>query len=317
MITACLHNTTVNRLTTSICLLTCCLLLIAFNSCVSDLPFDNQAESIPVVNCLLTSNDSIQRLSLTLSIKTGEKLRFKEITDATIGLSMGDSVVGQFNRNGYDNWQLKYIPLEGKTYNLKVILSDGKVLTANTTMPTRNYIVQNTGIDKYPSKNFIQYTTTSPCWAWIIKSDSLIQPYYLPNSNDMIKDEFGTDHILADKFNMDGNLLDLIPTADTPKFRFYVRIEPDTAVVTNGIQFKLQSNYGFHTYICFRTSSAEYDKYLKSTLQKILMRMDPSDPAIWFDESNIYSNINNGVGIFGAYTDKYFRYNDDNSYLGL
>ena len=314
MKTANSNNMSVNRLITNFYLVACCL--IVFNSCVSDLPFDNMADSIPVINCLLTNNDSIQRLSLTQSIKTGEKLRFKEITDATIVLSVGDSMVGQFIRKSYDNWQLKYIPIEGKIYNLKVILTDGKVLTATTTMPTQNYIVQNAGIDKYPSKNFIQQTMNFPCWIWVIKSDSLIQPYSLPNSNDMIKDEFGTDHILADKFNMDGNLLDFIPTADTPKFRFYVRIESDT-VVKNGIQFKVQSNYGFHTYICFRTSSSEYDKYLKSTLQKILMRMDPSDPSIWFDESNIYSNINNGMGIFGAYTDKYFRYNDDNSYFGL
>ena len=139
MITAYLQNTSVNGLTTSYCLLTCCLIITAFNSCVSDLPFDNQAKSIPVVNCLLTGNDSIQRLSLTQSIKTGEKLRFKEITDATVTLSIGDSMIGRFIRNSYDNWQLKYIPLEGKTYNLKVILSDGKVLTATTTMPTGNY----------------------------------------------------------------------------------------------------------------------------------------------------------------------------------
>lgn len=316
MINVLSYKTSINKLKTIYYLLICFLVILSCNSCVSDLPFDNRVESIPVVNCLLTGNDSIQRLSLTSSIKTGEKLRFKEITDAVITLNINDTLVGKFNRTSSDNWQLKYIPLGGKKYSLKVLLSDGKVLTASTTMPTRNYIVQNTNIDKFPSKNFIQYSTYSPTWMWIIRSDSLLQSSSLPNSKDMMRDEIGTDHILADKFNMDGNLLNFIPTADTPKFRFYVRLESNSDA-TNGIQFKIQSNYSFHTYICFRTSSVEYDKYLKSTLQKLLMRMDPSDPAIWFDESSVYSNITNGVGIFGAYNDKYFRYNDDNSYFGL
>lgn len=39
------------------------------------------------------------------------------------------------------------------------------------------------------------------------------------------------------------------------------------------------------------------------------MRIDPDDPLIWFDQTNVYSNVSNGVGIFGAYNEKFFIYN--------
>ena len=41
------------------------------------------------------------------------------------------------------------------------------------------------------------------------------------------------------------------------------------------------------------------------------MRLDDSDPIIWFDETEVFSNINNGVGIFAAYSDRFYNYNDD------
>ena len=83
----------------------------------------------------------------------------------------------------------------------------------------------------------------------------------------------------------------------------------------DAIPFKLQASFGFHTCICFRTASAEYDKYIKTSMQKILMRSDETDPGIWFDETKVFSNIDNGTGIFAAYYNQYFNYNDDDSYF--
>ena len=55
-----------------------------------------------------------------------------------------------------------------------------------------------------------------------------------------------------------------------------------------------------------------YDQYVKTSLQKVLSVADDTDPAIWFDESSIYSNIKNGKGIFGAYNEEFFRYDFKN-----
>jgi len=175
-------------------------------------------------------------------------------------------------------------------------------------------IHQTIAIDKYPSKNFIQYTAGFPCWITVLTSDSLLLPTSRPKIKDIARDEIGTNHPFADRFNQYGNLLEFIPSADTPKFNYYIRIKPD--LMNDSIPFKLQTNYGFHTFICFRTASIEYDNYLKTSLQKITMRLDDTDPIIWFDESKVFSNITNGTGIFAAYSDQFFNYNDDNSYFG-
>jgi len=286
--------------------------LTFFSSCVTNLPINELNYSVPVVNCVLT-NDSIQRLSLTQSVKVNASYIFKEIKDAAITLSIHDSIVGSFTRLGYDNWQLKYTPQSGKIYCLKVALTNGKVLTATTVMPKRNLIHQTIAIDKYPSKNFIQYTAGFPCWITVLTSDSLLLPTSRPKIKDIARDEIGTNHPFADRFNQYGNLLEFIPSADTPKFNYYIRIKPD--LMNDSIPFKLQTNYGFHTFICFRTASIEYDNYLKTSLQKITMRLDDTDPIIWFDESKVFSNITNGTGIFAAYSDQFFNYNDDNTYF--
>lgn len=286
--------------------------IFTISSCVTDIDYTNQSTSIPVVNCLLT-NDTVQRLSITRSVKMNDSYIFKEIKDAAITLYQDEIEVGNFVRKGHDNWQIKYKPLPGKTYYLKVILPDGEILSATTVMPARTQIKQNKNIDKFPSKNFTQYSNNSPCWITIISSGSMLLPSSRPTTKDWVNPDIGTDHFLVDRFNEEGNLLDFLPASTTPRFQYYLRIKSDTTSKT--IPFKLQTGFGFHTFICFRTASTEYDKYLKTSIQKILMRRDEDDPGTWFDETKVYSNINNGTGIFAAYTDQYFNYNDDDNYF--
>lgn len=297
-------------LTLVICFL---YLICTLISCVTDIDYTQQTTSIPVVNCLLT-NDTVQRLSLTRSVKMNDSYVFKEIKVAKISLYQDEIEVGDFIRISYDNWQLKYTPQSGKTYQIKISLPDGQVLSATTVMPEKAIIKQNKNIDKFPSKNFIQNSIGHPCWIIILNSDSILKPYSRPKTKDWAKTVIGTDHILADHFNQNGNLLGFLPTSDTPGFDYYIRIKPDS--ITYPIPFKLQTSFGFHTFICFRTASTEYDMYLKTSLQKILMRKDEDDPGSWFDETKVYSNISNGTGIFAAYTDQYYNYNDDDNYFG-
>lgn len=286
--------------------------IFTISSCVTDIDYAEQSTSIPVVNCLLT-NDTVQRLSITRSVKMNDSYIFKEIKEATISLYQDEIKVGNFIRISYDNWQLKYTPLSGKTYHIKVILPDGQILSATTVMPARVQIKQNKSIDKFPSKNFIQNSFGSPCWITILNSDSILKPYSHPTIKDWGSTAIGTNHPFVDRFNQNGNLLGFLPTSDTPEFEYYIRIKSDS--IMDAIPFKLQASFGFHTCICFRTASAEYDKYIKTSMQKILMRSDETDPGTWFDESKVFSNISNGTGIFAAYYNQYFNYNDDDSYF--
>jgi hypothetical protein len=55
--------------------------------------------------------------------------------------------------------------------------------------------------------------------------------------------------------------------------------------------------------IVFRSVSDEYDKYQKSSLEKMHVFESFDDPTQWLDETVVYNNIHNGYGIFGAYKD--------------
>jgi len=282
-----------------------------FVSCVTDMPVDISDNNLPVVNYIM-KNDSIQTLNLTRSVKVNDYYIFHEIKDAFISLYKENTLIGNFTKDGYSNWTLKYQPEAGSFYMLKIVTSEGEELTATTTMPELLAISQQSDIDTYPSKNFIQTSAGSPCWTFIITSDRMLFEKSRPNDNDNFKEEIGTNHPLADQFNVQGNLLSFLPTADTPDFLFYIRIKKDSTLnKTNAVSFKLQTNYSIHTFVCFSTCSAEYDNYLKTSFQKILMRLDPSDPLIWFDETKVYSNVSNGVGIFGACSNQFFNYNDN------
>lgn len=288
------------------------LVLLVFISCVTDLPIDELGTGIPVVNCVLR-NDTVQTLSLSRTVNISSTYAFKEINNAQIELYEENKLIGNFEKKSYNRWELKYTPAENSVYHLVIrLLDESTILTATTTMPARNIIIKNEDSDVYPSKNFYQFTAKLPCWCYVIKSNRVLINSATPERDDYLQDEIGTDHPLVDQFNMEQkNLTDFLPLADTPAYYFYIRIKNDTIndYYDDGIEFKIQTNYANHNLIGFRTCSIEYDKYLKSSFQKVLMRIDPDDPLIWFDQTNVYSNVSNGFGIFGAYNEKFFIYN--------
>jgi len=112
--------------------------IVAFNACTSEIPFNPKDSEVRVVNCILTS-DTIQTLSITQSVVINGSYLFKEIRDAKAELYYSDSMkIGDFERLGYDDWELNYQPEINKKYTLKVTLPDGQILSATTTMPVPN-----------------------------------------------------------------------------------------------------------------------------------------------------------------------------------
>jgi len=285
---------------------------IMFCSCVQEFPLEIHDTEIPVVNCILT-NDAVQTLSLTWSVKITDGYAFKEIKEARVTLFADSEHIGEFERTGYGNWQLRYQPVAGTNYRLSVQLPDGKELTATTTMPERNRFIADATNNHYPSKYFRQQTADNPCWIFVLSeqslADNLMHP--VPSSKATLMSDIGTDHPLIDRFNEHGNLLDLVPQSTTPAYAFYLRIQQSSLSDGEEIPFCLQTLYGDYAYIFFRTASREYDQYLKSSLLKMFMYRSEDDPIQWFDESKVYSNITNGTGIFAACNDSYIYFFGD------
>jgi hypothetical protein len=291
------------------------LISLLFVTCVSDLPFDVEDTDIPVVNCFLTI-DTIQTLSLTRSVKITDSYVFKEIKEAQVTLSANGIVVGEFEWKSYGNWQLNYRPAPGTEYQLLVQLPDGTNMTATTTMPRVNFFDYEDEKDHYPSKHFRQRTADAPCWVFLL-SESELPPnlmHPVPSNKARLKTDLGTDHPWVDRFNENGNMYDLEPQVNVPSYSYYIHIPP-FSIPKEGIPFCLQTNYGPYTFIYFRAASAEYDRYLKSSIQKLFVYRDENDPIQWFDENKVFSNVVNGTGIFAAYNDYYYFYFDDSSFF--
>jgi hypothetical protein len=279
------------------------------SACVKELPFEGEGGEVTVVNCLLT-NDSIQELSLTKSVKITDPYFYQEIREAEISLSANGAIVGYFEWVSYGNWHLKYTPEGGTVYQLLVKLPDGQTLTASTTMPPTNRIDPSINSDRYPTRNFSQTTADYPCWIYVLRDadlpPDLMHPH--PSAGASLADNLGTNHPLVDRFNKHDDMSDIEMEASMPFYEFYLRIEPSPAI-SDSIRFGIQAPYSFYSYIYFRTVSDEYDKYLKSSIQKMDLYKDPNDPVQMFDESRVYSNITNGAGIFGAYNETATYYN--------
>lgn len=282
------------------------LLGLLLQSCVEDLVIHTEETDKVVVNCLL-KNDSTQTLTLSRCSTIGGTLSVQEVKDVVPVLYRNDSEVGRFERKSYGLWELKHTPISGSSYRLEVHFSDGRILKATTRMPANvGILVDSVGQDK--DKYFTQLTANNPCWIFTLgqniyqRTDSI---YLYPDQSFYLSEGVASDHPLADSFNQDLGLFEWNEQVTDPGYTRYLRLKPGDSEQLLPIPFRLQSYFNF---VFFRTASPEYDQYLKTSLQRMIVCSDEDDPGIWFDEGVVFSNIENGVGIFGAYSDSYHFY---------
>ena len=277
------------------------LSLFFYTSCTEDASINPHIENVPVANCLLV-NDSIQHLSLTRSGNIPNYKNFEKITDAQASLLENDSLVGNFTYKEND-WQLRFTPQAGKHYSLKVVLSDHTVLTAQTTMPDMPP-VSCLSPDTLPYRRyFLQTNHSCPLWAYVITGSTKLKT----PANGRMVDELGSNHPDTDNFNEESDDMgEDYPGCASMVHDYYLRFASSERKETN---FFIEAHYSSYSAVIFIAPSTEYDKYLKTSVSKMLVHDDDGDPESWFDETIVYSNINNGKGIFGAYNQIVFYRN--------
>jgi hypothetical protein len=285
------------------------LAITLFWGCSEEIPLDITSSTKIVANCLLCP-DSTQELTLVHSKTLNDGgIYYDAVDSATAILYKDDVLVGNFAKTGSRTWTLVHYPLAGSTYQLKIAIPGYDTLYASTTMPTVPSIVK-TSATQY-KKGFNQQRQAYNQWVFglnaIFDSTWWINPNVVPEIKlgDKLQSTIATNHPNADGFNQDGNLDDLIGSAASlPAYEFYIRL----LASDSEISFDIEAAFGPYCFVVFRNASNEYDQYLKTSLQKMLQYADEDDPIQWFDENVVYSNIKNGTGIFGAYTDQVFCY---------
>lgn len=273
--------------------------LFPLYGCVGNIDIDLAESQQPVVNCILT-RDSIQRLTLTYSSSLNSNF-YDEIEDAKIFLYDSGKLVGEFHKTSYAGWELKYRPWMGHSYELRVEIPDRETITAKTTFPNRLpiYRVKDRA---FPGQRYFQKDSTNVFWTFAFEKpeDMYMHPVVIEKRFKLYPN-IGSDLPSIDDFNakmLDGS------DGTQKKYNTYMRCLPDN----KSRIFYLEQIYS--SVVVFRAVSHEYDQYLKSSIAKLWVYNAFDDPTQWLDESEVYTNINNGLGIFGAYHDLMFNCNE-------
>lgn len=267
-------------------------------SCVQDIDLEEKRENKIVVNCMLTT-DSIQTLTLTYSNPLNQ-FYYDEVEEATATLYLNDDEVGQFEKTAYSKWTLNHTPEIGGHYRLRVQVTGWEEIEATTTMPFAVRVEKADGSNTNRQRYFRQHYAPNPYWMFVLtqrRDTMMIVP--IVESGDKLQTSIGSSHPWCDSFNATEEMV-FEGKGTTREHLAYIRITPDKA--DDDTPFYLEAKLG-QSLVFFRSASNEYDLYMKSSVQKMMVYLAFDDPTQWFDENEIYTNINNGLGIFAAYND--------------
>ncbi len=282
-------------------LLYCCIVIALFSSCVEEVSLDNETEKKIVVNCMLQMKP-VQKLKLSYSNPLG-KFYYEEVTEAKVSLFADGVIVGNFKKAGFNEWEIDFEPKVGQLYQLQVEVAGEPLITATTQMPEQLTIKEKREGDLDIRKHFEQQKAECPYWMFVITHNKDIITTPVVSQDDKLAENIGTNHPYSDHFNISEEGMKPIVGAEasTQAYLAYIRIDTPPDIDDSPISFYVEGRLN-KSMVFFRSSSEEYDRYMKTSIQKMMSYEVEDDPAQWFDENSIYSNIENGIGIFAAFS---------------
>jgi hypothetical protein len=272
------------------------LLLLFFGatllpSCEKNVTFDFDRPAKLCLNCILNPDSTITA-RLTLSRNIENTTTFQPVDDATIVLHENGTELGTLTSGGEGNYYLDYHPEPENEYEITVIHPDFENLTAETVVP------QKPNVDHYPDTlEYIEqggfywldvyyeiHDTPGPNNYWPYLRHTLHGVTYSIGSSSSINSPF------ADDFSR------VIDTGAKYGFEYeyYVRISD---IGHDGKILFFTSHGKTGSFFNITASDEHYDKYIKSSVKA---RMNSEGELPFKEPVQIYSNIENGYGIFGA-----------------
>lgn len=282
-------------------------MLMALTACTEELEFSSSFEKKVTVNCLLGDSD-VQTMTLTWNTVKGV-FKYEYVEDADAMLFLDGKEVGRFSYEGKGIWSIEHHPVAGGTYRLEISVPGEKLINATTTMPAKADVKRKRFDYKSETvKYFTEESRNGVFWVFVMKRNPLemIDPDKEPEilDSDILATVIGTDHRSVDNFNVSDQKIftDFGTPGISLEHPAYLRISEPEDQAPYPYEFFIESELDNST-VVFRTVSDEYDKYLKTSLLKAMAYESEDDITSYFEENRIYSNIRNGIGIFGACSD--------------
>jgi len=269
------------------------ILFLLLLSCEKDLKTDVVVNPKLCFNCILNP-DSVINGSLSLSQSISESNTLQKVNDATIELKKDGQVIGIMKNEGKGIYRFESKPTPGCVYEINISKAGYSSLYAFTLIPHSpilqyqkdNKELHNAGASSYytfrSTYSIHDQHGTNRYWKYNIRLTNGIWRF---NGG-----YYGIDSAIFDDFNRVSDATDKYGF----HYEYYLRIN-DTGLDGKVLTF---SEDGIDGAIAFFLDADEhYDKYLKSTIKQ---KMNDDGSLLFNEPVQIYSNIENGLGIFGS-----------------
>ena len=288
-------------------ILTCSVLL----SCEQVVDFDYQAERKICLNCILNP-DSTVRVDLYYTQTLDETGEFEPVSEATIELFEDGEPWGTANHVSKGNYSLDKKPLAGKTYAVKCSTPGNLPLTAETTVqekPNVSFVVQSR--ERYEGWREMDKSTQF----FYLKIDYQLNDqsgkdyywnYYLGWYEPWERYNYGVFVSYVSPHIDDFNRVVEPESQNGFYYKFYARLS-DAGV--DGEQLEFSKDMSTKIIDVFFNADEHYDRYMKSSVQSWLIEEWEDLP--FKEPVQIYSNIENGIGIFGSASFTYLNFRNE------
>ncbi|HCY43555.1 MAG TPA: hypothetical protein DHV48_19835 [Prolixibacteraceae bacterium] len=271
------------------------IFLLVFMSCEKDLKTEVRINPKLCFNCILNP-DSVIRGSLSLSQSISENNTFQKVSDAIIELKEDGQTFGIMKNTGSGVYVLNIKPNSGSYYEINIKTEGFQSLHASTIVPLK------------PSVN---YELDNP----ILHNPNTYSSYFTYRITKNINDRLGINRywhyrhrqnhskiwrFVGVFYDVDSPIVDnfnrVTDATDELGFHYesYIRIN-DSGM--DGAILSFYSTSYLNEINFFIDTDEHYDKYLKSTIKQ---KMNDGDNLLFNEPVQIYSNIENGLGIFGS-----------------
>lgn len=270
--------------------------ILFFVSCEKEVTLNFEHTPKLCLNCILNP-DSIITAKLALSKKLDDSDNFISVENATIKLYEEGILFGELTdyRNGH--YLLNKKPTKGKRYKIVAESFDGKMVNATTLVPGAPqivYVKDTVGSTEYDAR--IRYDLNVKLFDkpgkdnyWIYGSWRVGGVMYGGGSR-------AINAPFVDTFNRS------IDTEAKYGFTYFLQIRIsdegyDGQVLDFIIPDFIVSDQHDSYYQHFLNADEHYDKYIKTT---IINKMKEDSDLPFYEPVQVYSNIENGYGIFGS-----------------
>ena len=275
------------------------LSFIFLSACEQDLRTDILIQEKLCLNCILNP-DSTVKASLSLSQSISEEQTFTKINNARVELVTNGQTVTLRN-SGDGLYSLGSKPAAGAVYEIRANVQGYPLLKATTKVslkPDASVILTNPVVNE----NIEIYSYT----ANVTINDLLgINRYWFYDVYYLLIPQVKSVTFRTGYANIDSPLMDdfnKVTDATEPlgyRYEYYLRIKD-----TNNDGQQLAFNIGFwdtwknEDYDMYHIMDVDehYDKYLKSVIKQ---KMNENN-VLFSEPVQIYTNIENGLGIFGS-----------------